>query len=124
MQAEEKVGEADLNKELEGIEEKYSKSDIRHVYKFVKVIGGGHFGTVRLAHHRKDIEKHFAVKSILRSGINKGDGKLLESEISILKHLDHPNIIKFYETYIDYRYVHIVMEICTGGELFDRIVKA
>lgn len=48
---------------------------------------------------------------------------MLESEINILKELDHPNIVRFYETYIDYKYIHIVMQMCTGGELFDRIVK-
>jgi calcium-dependent protein kinase len=37
--------------------------------------------------------------------------------------VDHPNIIKFHETYIDYRYVHIVMELAEGGELFEKIVE-
>ncbi len=53
----------------------------------------------------------------------KKDVAMLESEINILKELDHPNIVRFYETYIDYKYIHIVMQLCTGGELFDRIVK-
>lgn len=53
----------------------------------------------------------------------KKDVAMLESEINILKELDHPNIVRFYETYIDYKYIHIVMQHCTGGELFDRIVK-
>ncbi len=43
----------------------------------------------------------------------------MESELAILKTLDHPNVVKFHETFVDYRYVHIVMELCTGGELFD-----
>jgi calcium-dependent protein kinase len=105
------------------IEETYSTTDIRTVYKFEKLIGGGHFGTVRIAHPISDPEKSYAVKSLLRESIRK-EVKLLESELQILKTLDHPNIIKFYETYVDYRYVHIVMELCTGGELFDRIVEA
>ena len=40
-----------------------------------------------------------------------------------VKDINHPNIIKFHETYIDYRYVHIVMELCEGGELFEKIVE-
>jgi calcium-dependent protein kinase len=64
----------------------------------------------------------YAVKSILRESMKK-DVAMLESEINILKELDHPNIVRFYETYIDYKYIHIVMQMCTGGELFDRIVK-
>lgn len=47
---------------------------------------------------------------------------LLERELSILKGVDHPNIIKFVETYQDKEFFHIVMEFCNGGELFDRII--
>lgn len=36
---------------------------------------------------------------------------------------DHPNIVHIYETYLDERDVFIVMELCTGGELFDHIVQ-
>ena len=38
--------------------------------------------------------------------------------------MDHPNIIKFHESYIDLRYIHIVMELATGGELFEKIVQS
>lgn len=48
---------------------------------------------------------------------------MLEEELGILTQVDHPNIIKFHETYIDYRYVHIVMELAEGGELFEKIVE-
>jgi calcium-dependent protein kinase len=37
--------------------------------------------------------------------------------------VDHPHIIKFYETYKDNKYYHIVMEFCDGGELFDRLIE-
>ena len=94
---------------------------MRKVYKFRKLIGGGNFGTVRLAHAISDPTVKYAVKSILRQNI-KQDVKPLEEELEILKSLDHPNIIKFHESYIDYRYIHIVMELATGGELFDKIV--
>jgi len=50
--------------------------------------------------------------------------RLLEQELDILLRVDHPNIIKFHQSYIDYRYVHIVMELAEGGELFDRIIES
>ena len=42
-------------------------------------------------------------------------------EIDILQKLDHPNIVRYYETYIDEKYIYIVMEYIGGGELFDKI---
>ena len=87
------------------------------------MIGGGHFGTVRTATLKSDPQVTYAIKSILRENIAK-DIKLLEEELAILRAVDHPNIVKFDQCYIDHRYVHIVMEHCQGGELFDRIVAA
>ena len=40
-----------------------------------------------------------------------------------MKTLDHPNIVKFYETYQDDKFFHLVMEYCSGGELLERIVE-
>ena len=46
----------------------------------------------------------------------------INKEINILKNLDHPNIIKVYEFYQSEKYIYIINELCTGGELFDKIV--
>jgi len=40
-------------------------------------------------------------------------------EISILKKLDHPNILKLYEVFEDDKRYYLVTEECKGGELFD-----
>lgn len=107
---------------FQNISETFSTTDIRTVYAFERLIGGGHFGSVRIAHRITDPQVKYAVKSILKENIKK-DVKLLEEELAILTQVDHPNIIKFHETYIDYRYVHIVMELSEGGELFEKIVE-
>ena len=44
-------------------------------------------------------------------------------EIEILKNLDHPNICKMFESFEDDRNVYIIMELCEGGELFDKIIE-
>jgi calcium-dependent protein kinase len=44
-------------------------------------------------------------------------------EINIMIQADHPNIIKLYEVYEDNRYIFLIMEECSGGELFDRIIE-
>jgi len=41
--------------------------------------------------------------------------------VNILTKLDHPNIVKYYETYIDEKYIYLVMEYIGGGELFEKI---
>jgi serine/threonine protein kinase len=45
------------------------------------------------------------------------------NEVSALKLLDHPNIIKLYEVYEDENAVYLVQEYCDGGELFDYIAN-
>ena len=97
--------------------------DIRKEFKFLKPLGGGHFGTVRKAYRRSDKEPYhyFAVKSISIKNMTKKDYEDLVKEVDIISGLDHPNIIKFYETYHDECFFHIVMELCKGKEVFDNI---
>jgi calcium-dependent protein kinase len=45
----------------------------------------------------------------------------IKEEVNILTKLDHPNIVKYYETYIDEKYIYLVMEYIGGGELFEKI---
>jgi calcium-dependent protein kinase len=44
-------------------------------------------------------------------------------EIEILKKMDHPNVLRIYEYFIDKESVYLITEICRGGELFDKIVE-
>ena len=100
-----------------------SYCDITKVYKLdSKLIGNGHFGVVRLGTLISDSSKKFAIKTIDKHKIKK-ELHLLKRELEILKTLDHPNIVKFYETYQDENYFHLVMEYLSGGELLDRLIK-
>ena len=47
--------------------------------------------------------------------------EMLLREISLIKMLDHPNVIKVYEVFQTITMLYIVMELCTGGELFDKL---
>jgi calcium-dependent protein kinase len=47
----------------------------------------------------------------------------LEIEINLLREMDHPNIVKLLEAYQDEKRYFIITEMCTGGELFDQIIK-
>ena len=44
------------------------------------------------------------------------------TEISILKKVDHPNLVKIYEFFESTNYFHIVMEMCQGKRLFNKII--
>eukprot|EP00746_Dinoflagellata_sp_MGD_P014931 gnl/MRDRNA2_/MRDRNA2_132973_c0_seq1.p1 gnl/MRDRNA2_/MRDRNA2_132973_c0~~gnl/MRDRNA2_/MRDRNA2_132973_c0_seq1.p1 ORF type:complete len:520 (+),score=95.34 gnl/MRDRNA2_/MRDRNA2_132973_c0_seq1:85-1644(+) len=87
-----------------------------------RTLGEGAFGTVRIGRHRA-IGVQRAVKSISRSVLKGKTLKAFETEMSIMKALDHPNIVKLYETFQDAKFVYLVMELCLGGELFDKIVE-
>ncbi len=68
---------------FEHISQTFSQTDVRSVYNFIKMIGGGHFGTVRTATLKTDPQVTYAIKSILRENIAK-DIRLLEEELAIL----------------------------------------
>ena len=92
------------------------------LYTFEKVLGQGNFGTARLAHKIGKLDKKFAIKSLARKHV-EADLALLQQELNILLSVDHPNIVKFYEAFLDHKYVHLVMEYCHGGELYERLLS-
>lgn len=60
------------------------------------------------------------LQSIKKSKVSKIE--VLKREIEILKEVKHPHIIELIEVYEDERYLHLITELCSGGELFDRII--
>lgn len=99
----------------------YNNEDIETNYIFSKEIGKGYFGRVVIAIPKNDKHKKFACKSINKSRLSSSKVNNLLREIETLSLVDHPNIVKFYETYNDFIYFHIIMELCTGGDLFTHV---
>ncbi|EPS73534.1 calcium-dependent protein kinase 8, partial [Genlisea aurea] len=98
-------------------------NDINGKYDLGRVLGRGEFGVTYLCTDVETGEK-LACKSIskkkLRTTVDVED---VRREVEIMKHMPkHPNIVTLKATYEDDNAVHIVMELCEGGELFDRIV--
>jgi len=85
-----------------------------------KLLGEGSYGKVQMGKNKATSAQR-AIKSIDITKIKDKDRFQQEMDIQMM--LDHPNIVKLYETFVDARRVYLVMEICTGGELFDRIVE-
>ena len=96
----------------------YSKNiDIRKHYEFLSVLGSGSFGKVRLYRNIAYKELKYAVKTLKKDGISKPLFDCFKLEVNILRGLDHPNIVKYYETFEDEHYLHIVMEYLQGDDL-------
>jgi len=71
----------------------------------------------------KDENIKVAIKVIDKSKLSLEDLESLKNEVLIMQTVDHPNIVKYFETYDDKKFIYLVMELCTGGELFQHIVR-
>lgn len=96
--------------------------DMKALYNIGKELGRGQFGVTYLC-TEKATGRRYACKSISRRKlIRKKEIEDVKMEIMILQHLTgQPNIVEFKGAYEDRESVHLVMELCLGGELFDRI---
>ncbi|GMI84809.1 calcium dependent protein kinase 1 [Hibiscus trionum] len=97
---------------------------LKEFYNLGRKLGQGQFGTTFLC-IEKGTGKEFACKSIAKRKLTTiDDVDDVRREIQIMHHLSgHPNVISIKGSYEDSMAVHVVMELCAGGELFDRIVK-
>ena len=85
----------------------------------IKPLGKGAFGEVYLTSKQGSKEK-FATKKIDKKfTLNPKAKKYLDNEISILKDIDHPNIVKLYDVKETSQFYYLVTEYCNGGGLSD-----
>ena len=96
----------------------YSGADVKKNYELIYVLGTGAFGKVRLYRDRTNNELLYAIKTLKKEGISKTQYELIQSEINILSKLDHPNVVKYFGTFEDDFYLHIMMEYLQGHDLF------
>ncbi|KAG5629013.1 hypothetical protein H5410_000730 [Solanum commersonii] len=97
--------------------------DVRTTYTIGKELGRGQFGVTHLC-TQKQTSEQFACKTIAkRKLVNKEDIEDVRREVQIMHHLTgQENIVQLKGAYEDKHSVHLVMELCAGGELFDRII--
>lgn len=97
---------------------KLKQGNVQDSYKIIKLIGEGTFGKVLKVIH-KDTNMPRALKKIsISQSLNIPQ---LLSEVNLLKKIDHPNIVRVFEVIQEPKSVNIIMELCTGGDLFTRI---
>ncbi|XP_042504064.1 calcium-dependent protein kinase 20-like [Macadamia integrifolia] len=104
-----------LQRKTENLKEKYTLG---------RKLGQGQFGTTFYC-LEKGTGKEYACKSIAKRKLTtEEDVEDVRREIQIMHHLaGHPNVIQIKGAYEDAVAVHVVMELCAGGELFDRIIQ-
>ena len=70
----------------------------------------------------RQTHEHFALKTINLLGVPTAARERLITESLILARLHHQNIVKLYEIYESESAIYLVMELLSGGELFDRLM--
>ena len=99
----------------------HKKSQLEKKYKVdPPVLGTGNFAQVKKCMRLED-KKEFAVKIIDKSKVE--DMQDIEREIEIMGKVDHPNVIKLVDVFDETKKMNLVLELVTGGELFDKIVE-
>ena len=127
-----------------------SKTESRKLsddYEVAGVLGRGGFSIVRKGVSKSEGRTEVAIKTLRRLGpammgppLQQGSkaglpmwkqvsisDALLTNEILVMRRIvesvaPHPNVIGLHDVYEDAHGVHLVLELCSGGELFDRIV--
>mmetsp|Transcript_22805 Transcript_22805/g.25384 ORF Transcript_22805/g.25384 Transcript_22805/m.25384 type:complete len:477 (+) Transcript_22805:18-1448(+) len=97
------------------------KVPIRDIYDFGKELGKGGFSVVKEA-VEKETKARVAVK-IIEKSVSEEELQLLQREIDIMRKLKHDNIISLLEVFDDKDFIYLVLELVTGGELFDQIIN-
>uniref|UniRef100_A0A8C6QII0 Calcium/calmodulin-dependent protein kinase I gamma n=1 Tax=Nannospalax galili TaxID=1026970 RepID=A0A8C6QII0_NANGA len=99
---------------------KKQTTNIRKTFIFMEVLGSGAFSEVFLVKQRAT-GKLFALKCMKKSPAFRDSS--LENEIAVLKRIKHENIVTLEDIYESTTHYYLVMQLVSGGELFDRILE-
>lgn len=99
-------------------------ANLKDRYVLGEQLGWGQFGVIRLLTDKLTGED-FACKSIAKDRlVTSDDLRSVKLEIEIMSRLSgHPNVVDLKAVYEEEDFVHLVMELCAGGELFHRLEK-
>mmetsp|Transcript_234 Transcript_234/g.592 ORF Transcript_234/g.592 Transcript_234/m.592 type:complete len:509 (+) Transcript_234:115-1641(+) len=107
------IGESSFAGKLKGF--------VRHGVETVSGTGNSLHNSIQFEQETNSEEQVYAIKTIILSLVSADFVAEIKNEIEILQSMDHPNIVKAYETFEDRRKtVSIVLEHCSGGDLYRR----
>ncbi|KAM9535877.1 calcium/calmodulin-dependent protein kinase type 1D-like isoform 1-T2 [Salvelinus alpinus] len=93
-------------------------NNIRDVFEFKQALGSGSFSEVYLVREKKT-GNLYALKCLKKKHLSCSK---LENEITVLKKIRHDNVVGLEDFYETRTYYYLVMQLVSGGELFDRII--
>ena len=91
-------------------------------YAGERVLGEGMSGPV-LLYYSRDSNMPVAVKTLVLDNIPSSRHTMLLSEVEIYLRVSHPNVVKLIEVFEEPGKIHLIMEVCTGGELYERLAS-
>ncbi|XP_047970124.1 calcium and calcium/calmodulin-dependent serine/threonine-protein kinase-like [Salvia hispanica] len=111
-----------------------TRKSLSDEYEISEILGRGGFSVVRRGTEKSKIKKSVAVKTLRRFTSPKSTKQslisdaLLTNELLVMRRVveavsPHPNVIHLYDVCEDSAGIHLILELCSGGELFDRIVS-
>eukprot|EP00931_Biecheleriopsis_adriatica_P027835 TRINITY_DN16665_c0_g1_i3.p1 TRINITY_DN16665_c0_g1~~TRINITY_DN16665_c0_g1_i3.p1 ORF type:complete len:472 (+),score=73.62 TRINITY_DN16665_c0_g1_i3:170-1417(+) len=95
-------------------------------YVIGEILGEGSFGVVRQAHRISSSREVCAVKIVKRCGERDDEWSevaMTKKEALLLKLINHPYIIHFWGLYEGSEALYMVMDLCAGGEVFNKLLK-
>lgn len=101
---------------------KLKRGEIHKHYEFKEILGSGSFAIVKRC-IRRDDKKQFAVKCIKKSKLGADDLAIVHDEVEIMRKINHLHCVRLYDVYNTNKKLYLLIELLTGGELFDRIVS-
>jgi NIMA (never in mitosis gene a)-related kinase len=99
-----------------------SGKSIPHNFQVLKFLGKGSYGSVYLV-QRLDDGQYYAVKETDVTKLNTQERQDAANEIRLLASVKHPNIIRYYEAFLDGNWLCIIMEYAQCGDLSHYIKK-
>ena len=92
-------------------------TNLTDIYTIEKELGSGKFGLVKLGTN-KLVGNKIAIKILDKKEMEVDDLELVRTEIEILRICQHPNIIHLYDVFENESFFYLIMEYCSGGDLF------
>jgi len=99
-----------------------SSNEIKKHYDIKEILGTGSFAVVKRAVAKKSGQE-FAIKIIKKTKLSADELNSVHDEVEIMHKIHHPHCIELIEMFESKQKIYMVMELLTGGELFDRIVS-